>query len=280
MSGRTGSGPIPAIIYGTAWKKERTKKYVIEAALAGYRAIDTACQPKHYNEAGVGFALADLHNTHGISRSSLFLQTKYTPQPGHDSTQPLPYDADCPIWDQVHQSFQTSSRNLQTSYVDAYFLHGPLQTMGQTLEAWAAMEDLYDSGQVRSLGMSNMYSLAHLKTLVDGVRVKPLFLQNRFYADTGFDSAIREFCRQNGIYYQSFWTLSANQHIVKGTLVGEIAERLRATNEQVWFRFVMGLGIIPLTGTTNIDHMKQDLDAIGLNLSDQDHARMYHLLTQ
>lgn len=62
------------------------------------------------------------------------------------------------------------------------------------------------------------------------------------------------------------------------SVVDEIAERLRATNEQVWFRFVIGLGIIPLTGTTKIEHMKQDLDALNLELSEQDFARLFRIL--
>lgn len=269
---------IPKIIYGTAWKKEKTKRHVIDAVVAGYRAIDTACQPKHYNEAGVGFALADLQNAHGIERSSLFLQTKFTPQNGHDSTLPMPYDADCSIWDQVHQSFQTSKQNLQTNYIDAYFLHGPLMTMTQTIEAWRAIEDIYDSGQAKSIGMSNMYSLSNLETFVETVRIKPMFLQNRFYPDTNFDIDVRDYCLKHGIHYQSFWTLTANQELIHSPVLTEIAERMRATNEQIWFRFVMNLGIIPLTGTTNIEHMKQDLDAAKIKLSDHDQDRLYRLL--
>lgn len=80
---------MPRIIYGTAWKKDRTADLVEKAILAGFRGIDTACQPKHYNEPLVGAALQRLKD-HGIKREVLFLQTKFTPLSGQDPKQ-VPY---------------------------------------------------------------------------------------------------------------------------------------------------------------------------------------------
>lgn len=77
---------MPPLIYGTAWKKERTADLVIQAIKAGFCGIDTACQPKHYNESLVGEALVKL-GKHNISRDSLFLQTKFTPLSGQDPNQ-------------------------------------------------------------------------------------------------------------------------------------------------------------------------------------------------
>jgi diketogulonate reductase-like aldo/keto reductase len=67
---------IPKLIYGTAWKKERTADCVEMAVLCGFRGIDTACQPKHYEEQLVGVALQRVYEQ-GISREELFLQTKF-----------------------------------------------------------------------------------------------------------------------------------------------------------------------------------------------------------
>ncbi|KAJ3552405.1 hypothetical protein NP233_g12891 [Leucocoprinus birnbaumii] len=69
------------VIYGTAWKKEQTTALVVAAVLKGFRAIDTACQPKHYREDLVGEALTILQDKHGIKREDLWLQTKYAHQP-------------------------------------------------------------------------------------------------------------------------------------------------------------------------------------------------------
>lgn len=83
---------MPRMIYGTAWKGERTADLVETAGQTGFRAIDTAGQPKHYNEALVGVALNRL-NDRGHGRESLFLQTKFAPLSGQDSGQ-VPYDTD------------------------------------------------------------------------------------------------------------------------------------------------------------------------------------------
>lgn len=78
---------IPSIFYGTAWKKERTAELVQLALKSGFRAIDTACQPKHYQEAGVGEGIL----RSGIPRDQIFLQTKFTPVDGQDPNK-IPYD--------------------------------------------------------------------------------------------------------------------------------------------------------------------------------------------
>ena len=73
------SSTVPNILYGTAWKKNRTAELVELAIKTGFRAIDTACQPKHYNEKGVGDAVKKLIDEGVITRKDIFLQTKYTP---------------------------------------------------------------------------------------------------------------------------------------------------------------------------------------------------------
>src|SRR5262249_53754405 len=102
---------IPPFIYGTAWKKDATASLVRAAVTAGFRAIDTANQPRHYSEALVGEALAALAGQ-GVSRDSLFIQTKFTPLGGHDHR--IPYDTGASITSQVQQSFESSLQNLKT----------------------------------------------------------------------------------------------------------------------------------------------------------------------
>ncbi|WP_054763328.1 hypothetical protein [Methylomonas koyamae] len=82
---------MPGILYGTAWKQERTAALVEQAVAAGFRGIDTACQPKHYDEAGVGRGIAAACANSGVARAELYLQTKFTPLNGHDP-QRIPYD--------------------------------------------------------------------------------------------------------------------------------------------------------------------------------------------
>src|SRR5215475_7913260 len=112
----------PSSIYGTAWKKDATTHLVKMAVTAGFTAIDTANQPKHYQETLVGDALTELAGE-GISRSSLFLQTKFTPLNGQDHR--VPYDPQAKLEAQVQQSFDSSLKHLETNYIDSYLLHGP-----------------------------------------------------------------------------------------------------------------------------------------------------------
>jgi diketogulonate reductase-like aldo/keto reductase len=80
-----------------------------------------------------------------------------------------------------------------------------------TLKVWRTMETFVDSGQVRRLGIANCYDAAEFTSLYKEARIKPSVLQNRFYSDSNFDTQIRKFCQENDIWYQSFWTLTANR---------------------------------------------------------------------
>src|SRR5258708_2504260 len=93
---------IPRIISGTAWKKTDTQRLVQIAIQRGFRGIDTACQPKHYHEAGVGAGVAAGLNS-GLSRGDLYLQTKFTQLAGQDPRQ-IPYDPTAALPEQVAQS--------------------------------------------------------------------------------------------------------------------------------------------------------------------------------
>jgi diketogulonate reductase-like aldo/keto reductase len=248
---------MPRIMYGTAWKKDQTARLVEKAVRYGFSGIDTACQPKHYHEAGVGEALAALKG-HGLSREQIFLQTKFTPLAGQDPNR-VPYHPDAPLQEQVAQSFATSQKNLGTEYVDSLVLHSPLPRWDQLLTVWQAMEAIHDRGGARQLGISNCYDPVLFQRLHQEVRVKPSVLQNRFYADTGYDKELRAFCRERGIVYQSFWTLTANPHILQSRVLQELARKHQRSAEQIFFRFLTQIGIVPLTGTTSDQHMQDDL---------------------
>ncbi|KAH9120148.1 hypothetical protein AeMF1_007540 [Aphanomyces euteiches] len=269
---------MPKIMYGCAWKKERTAGLVIQAVQAGFRGIDTACQPKHYFEKGVGDALAKLYADGVVTRDQIFLQTKFTSLNGQDRNQPLPYDPSASLHDQVHQSFATSMINLQTDYVDSLVLHGPLNTHERTMQVWRAMEELHRDGKARRIGVSNMYDPEAFIRLYHEAAIPPSVLQNRFYGELSYDTELRRFCRAHGVQYQSFWTLTGNPQLVHGPDVTAIATRLGKTNEQVWYRFVMALGIVPLSGTTNVQHMTDDLAVENIALTKDDLARLATLI--
>ena len=267
---------IAPLLYGTAWKKNDTERLVATAIRCGFSGIDTACQPKHYDEAGVGAGVASCLGA-GLAREQLYLQTKFTPLSGQDPKR-IPYDRHAPLPEQVAQSFSVSLRNLRTHYLDCLVLHSPLATAKQTLLVWRSFEDLVDSGGVRQLGISNCYERLQLEALFDSARIKPKILQNRFYVDTGYDADIRALCSERAIRYQSFWTLTANPHLLNHAIVKDLAARYRRTPAQILFRSLCQIGITPLTGTRSETHMREDLAIAEFELEAGDCRALTRLL--
>ncbi|MBF0161904.1 MAG: aldo/keto reductase [Magnetococcales bacterium] len=257
---------MPRILYGTAWKRERTAALVEQAVALGFRGIDTACQPKHYDEAGVGSGVAAALQR-GVARADLYLQSKFTPLNGQDP-QRIPYDPKATLREQVTQSLHRSLHNLQTNYLDGLLLHSPMATPAQTMEVWQAMEQLCHEGLVKQLGISNCYDLEMLAYLHHAATVKPVILQNRFYAATRYDREIRAFCREQQILYQSFWTLSANPAILAHATLHGLVQKYQRTAAQLFFRYLSQMGIVPLTGTTSALHMRESLAIFEFELTE------------
>lgn len=267
---------IPRIIYGTAWKGADTEKLVRLAIEQGFRGIDTACQPKHYNEPGVGAALAACC-TGALSRKDFYLQTKFTTVSGQDPGR-IPYDARAPLEQQLAQSLDASLQNLQTNYLDCLVLHSPLPTEAQTLRAWRALEALVSGGRIRRLGISNCYRLAEFQRLYDAAEIKPAVLQNRFYAESGYDCELRVFCGEAQIAYQSFWTLTANPHLLRDATIVALASQHQRTPAQILFRYLTQEGVVPLTGTRSTTHMREDLSIFDFELTGVQRAAISRLL--
>lgn len=249
----------PYLIYGTAWKEDETSGYVSEAIRSGFRFIDTACQPKHYNEAGVGEGIFTAMKELNLSREDLYIQTKFTSYDGQDPDR-LPYDPDAPLEDQVRQSVERSLMNLKTTYLDSLLIHSPMKNEEETLVVWRVFEDFVNQGKVRNIGVSNMYDFYRFRSLYDQMTIKPSHLQNRFYAESDFFSTqLREFCKEKGILYQSFWTLTGNRAALNSHRAKEMASRKELTPQTLMYAFMMTLGHTPLDGTTNKEHMMEDV---------------------
>jgi diketogulonate reductase-like aldo/keto reductase len=264
---------IPSFMYGTAWKKEATTQLVQQAVAAGFTAIDTANQLIHYQEALVGEALLELAKQ-GIPRDRLFLQTKFTSVTGQDHR--TPYDAQADLTTQVKQSFDSSLAHLHTDHVDSYVLHGPYYRRGlaaEDWEVWAAIEQLYESGKAKMIGISNV-TAEQLTLLCQRAAHKPMVVQNRCYAATGWDQEVREICRTRGIIYQGFSLLTANREVFAEPEVRAMAAKYGMGLAQLVFRFAMQIGMLPLTGTTNPQHMAEDLESDRFTIASEDLQRL------
>ncbi len=225
------NAPVPAFLYGTAWKEDRTEELVRLALATGFRGIDTANQRRHYVEAAVGAAVAAVLGDGTVTRADLFLQTKFTSVDGQD--QRLPYD--------------------------------PQAEPAKDWAVWQAMEALHHSGQARRLGVSNV-SLEQLTTLHQGSRVKPASVQNRCFAIHGWDRDVRAFCARQGIVYQGFSLLTANARELGSPAVVRAARRTGRTPAQVVFRFALQVGMLPLTGSSSPAHLQEDLACFDFEL--------------
>jgi diketogulonate reductase-like aldo/keto reductase len=254
---------VPSWLYGTAWKEDATEALVIAALDAGFRGIDTANQRKHYHEAGVGRGLAarlapDARDR-AIRRDELFVQTKFTFVDGQDHR--LPFDPAAPIATQVEQSFASSLEHLGVDRLDSLVLHGPSQRDGlgaDDHEAWRAIEALAAAGRVALIGISNV-TARQVDELVAFAEIAPAFVQNRCYAERGWDRAVRDVCSAHDIVYQGFSLLTANRHVLTAAAIRELATRRERTPAQIVFRFARQLGMVTLTGTRDPEHMRQDL---------------------
>ncbi|KAK4984753.1 hypothetical protein LTR66_008387 [Elasticomyces elasticus] len=227
-----------AFIYGTAWKGKRTTSLVLNAVAAGFRGFDVAAQPKHYREDLedlMGLALRTAIRYQGVSRAELFSSLRNF-RPG--------------------EAFDGSD-----SYIDSLLLHSPLRTLDETMLAWKKLECFVPS-KISALGISNV-TLPLLEALYSQATVKPAVVQNRFHAATAYDVALRRFCQQKEIRYQSFWTLTANPGLLRSRPVQTLAAQLRIEPAVALYGLVVGLGNITiLNGTTNTVRMKKDLKGV------------------
>jgi diketogulonate reductase-like aldo/keto reductase len=257
---------IPDFLYGTAWKEDRTAALTELAIRAGFRGIDTANQRRHYHEAAVGEGLAAAYRAGVVTRADLFLQTKFTYQRGQDHR--LPYDPSASLAEQVAQSLDSSLVHLATDHVDSFVLHGPssgYDWADADAEVWEAMRKERDAGRTRLLGVSNV-SLPHLEQMNSARSELPAFVQNRCFARVGWDREVRSFCGQRKIIYQGFSLLTANPEVVQHPPLTALAREMNATPAQLVFSFARAVGILPLTGTSSADHMKEDLASLAITL--------------
>lgn len=269
---------VPTLVYGTAWKEDRTEGLVRQALAAGFRGLDTANQRRHYHEAGVGAALQAAFAEGTLRREDLFLQTKFTYVRGQDHR--LPYDPEAPVGEQARQSFASSLEHLGVDRLDSYVLHGPSRAAGlgkDDWEAWGAMESLWRQGKARLLGVSNV-NLEQLEELCLGASVKPALVQNRTLLYPRADAGTRAFCREHGLAYQGFSLLTAAPALLAHPVVRSAAARTGRTPAQVVLRFWLEQGVVVLTGTTSPEHMAHDLSLYGFELAPEEHEALARAL--
>ena len=205
-----------------------------------------------------------------MGEGQIFIQTKFTYVESQD--QRLPYDPNADYPTQVRQSFESSIEHL--GHTDSFLLHGP-RTRGRLSSidrvVWRTMEELQREGRTPRIGVSNV-TADQVEELRNIASVRPSFVQNRCFARLGWDREVREVCKREGVVYQGFSLLTANVAELASPPMRRIAAAHGTNVTRVVFAFALAVGMICLTGTTNPEHMRDDLTAVDLELTEDEIA--------
>ena len=219
---------------------------VVDAVQAGYRLIDTAAV--YGNEEAVGQAVRCC----GVLREELFLTSKLW-------VQDAGYEA-------AKKAIDHSLRNLQTDYLDLYLIHRPF---GDYYGAWRAMEEAYDAGKIRAIGLSN-FDPARIVDLTMNNRIAPAVDQvecHPFYQQEN----TRRFLQEQGIVMEAWAPFAeGKKQIFQNETLRNIGAKYGKSPAQVILRWSIQRGIVPLAKSVHLERMEQNLDVFDFTLSDDD----------
>ncbi len=237
------------------WKSKEggeVESAVSTALELGYRHIDTAMI--YQNERGVGTAIG----RSGVAREEIFLTTKLW---NSDQGYPSPISA-----------LDESCARLGTDTVDLYLIHWPVK--GKFIDSWKALEELYQKGKAKAIGVSN-FMIKHLETLLPQVEVQPMVNQIEFHPYL-MQSDLHAFCRQAKLQVEAWSPLMKGQ-IVDVSLIQELGYKYNKTPAQVALRWALQHGVVAIPKTVNKNRLAENADLYDFQLSDEDMARLNEL---
>jgi diketogulonate reductase-like aldo/keto reductase len=241
---------MPVIGLGV-WKTREGEEVIhaTETALStGYRLIDTATL--YRNEKGVGQAIRQSK----IDRKDIFVTTKLW----NDSHQ----------YDRALRAFDTSMEKLGLDYLDLYLIHWPAPQDDIYLEAWRALERLYDEKRVRAIGVSN-FEPHHLEKLLAGANVVPTVNQielNPFIQQ----HETRQFCARHDIKIESWGPIMRGKESLNDPRLARIAEKHRKTTAQVVIRWHIESGFIVIPKSVHAERIRENFDVFDFELDELD----------
>lgn len=245
---------MPSLGLGVFTLPENDTKTAVTAALdCGYRLIDTAAM--YQNEAAVGEAVRDS----GIPREEIFVTSKlWNSDHGYDETL---------------AAFDASMERLGLGYLDLYLIHWPLVTDSRIEETWRAFEKLYADGRVKAIGVSNFF-VHHLEQLQATATIQPAVLQIELHP-TFTQNELRNYARRHNIQVESWFPLggrTAGQRLLDLPKIASIAAKYHKTPAQIILRWHTQMGLVPLPGSSNPEHIKENADIFDITLTDEEVA--------
>lgn len=240
---------IPQIGFGTSLiEGEECIKNIKNALDAGYRHIDTAAAYK--NEKEIGQAIRESN----IPREEIFITSKvWKDSMGYEKTM---------------KSFNKTLTDLNTEYIDLFLIHWPCNKDKQiNIETWRALEDLYEQGRVKAIGVSNFLK-HHLQVILDNCKIKPMVDQIEYHPGLTRPETV-EFCKQNDIIVEAWAPLGKGKMLSNEKLI-EISGKYKKSVAQLCIRWCIQNGIVPLPKSSNIERMKQNLEVFDFQISKED----------
>ena len=249
---------IPAVAFGTYKAADGKSADVIRAAIgAGYRYFDTA------SFYGTETYLAEAIRESGIPRREFFIASKlWKDEMGYEN---------------VKSAFERTLNNLRTDYLDLYLIHWPLPEPGYKewrqldKETWRAMEELYEAGKIRAIGLSNFLP-HHIENILKDCRVRPAVDQIEYHPGYS-QEAVVNYCRERGILVQA-WSPIGRSRVLDEPLVKELAAKYDVSRAQICLKFAVQRNIIPLPKSSSEDRMRENLNLYSFELEQDDIWRL------
>lgn len=240
---------IPQIGFGTSLiVGEECVENIKNALNAGYRHIDTAAAYK--NEKEIGQAIRESN----IPREEIFITSKvWKDSMGYENT---------------INSFNHTIEDLGLEYIDLFLIHWPSNKDKKiNIETWKALEELYKSGKVKAIGLSNFLK-HHLEWILEEAEIKPMVDQIEYHPGLTRPETV-DFCKKNNIIVEAWAPLGKGKMLNNENLV-EIANKYNKSVAQLCLRWCVQNEILPLPKSSNIERMKQNLDIFDFTISKED----------
>lgn len=246
---------IPNIGFGTfrTPSGEETEQSVLNAIKSGYRHID--CAAAYGNEKSVGDAILKS----GVAREELFVTSKlWNDDKGYENTL---------------KAFNKTLEDLQLDYLDLYLIHWPIAKASKNnwqeanTESWRALEELYNQGKIKAIGVSNFLP-HHLEPLLENAKIKPMVNQIEFHPGMLQEETV-EFCKKHHILVEA-WAPFSNGQILTNPVLKEIADKYKKSVAQFSLRWIIQKGIVPLPKSVTPERIKSNLEVFDFEISEQD----------
>lgn len=245
---------MPILGYGVYQvTKEECERCVLDALRAGYRLIDTA--QSYFNEEEVGSAI----EKSGVLREEIFLTTKvWVEHYGYEETK---------------KSVEESMRKLKTAYLDLVLLHQPF---ADAYGAWQALEELYEEGKIRAIGISNFY-VDRMVDFASFNRIKPMINQVETHIYNQ-QKELKEWADKYDVQLEAWAPFGEDRGgTFDNPVIVQLAGKYKKTPAQIMLRWNIQRGIVVIPKSTHLERMEENINVFDFEITEKDMKRISEL---